>query len=50
MRHIADRINMDQQTDAGDDHQPHGGEPVEGEIDADIQRAGLDPGVVMFYP
>ena len=48
VRHVADGVNVDQKADAGDDHQHHGGQPVDREIDADVQRAGLDPGVVML--
>jgi hypothetical protein len=39
---------MDQEADAGDDHQHDGGQPVDGKIDADVQIAALDPGVIML--
>ncbi len=48
MGHVADGVNMDQRADAGDDHQHHGGEAVDREIDANVQRAGLNPGEVML--
>ena len=48
MRHVADGVNVDQRADAGDDHQHHGGQPVDGEIAADVERAALDPGEVVL--
>ncbi len=40
--HVADGVNMDQRADAGDHHQHDGGEPVDGEIDADVQRCRFE--------
>ncbi len=48
MRHVADRIYMDKRADAGDDQQHDGGEAVDGEIDADVEGAGLDPGEIVL--
>ena len=46
--HVADGVDMNQKADAGDDHQHDGGQPVNREIDTDVQSAGLDPGEVML--
>jgi hypothetical protein len=48
MIHVADRVDVDQKPDAGDHHQHDGGEAVHREIDADVQRAALNPGVVVL--
>ena len=34
VRHVADRVDVDQRADAGDDQQHDGGQPVDGEIDS----------------
>src|SRR5581483_1502381 len=48
VRHVADRIDVDQQSDSGYHHEHHGGQPVDGKINADVQIAALDPGEVVL--
>ena len=48
MLHVADRIDVNQQTYAGDDQQHDGREPVDDQVAADIERAALDPGEVVL--
>ncbi len=41
--HVADGINVDQKTDAGDDQQHDQRELVENEAEVDMEQAGVDP-------
>ena len=43
--HVAERIEMDQQADAGDDQDHHAGQRVDAKGHLDRQRRGFDPGV-----
>ena len=48
VRHVADGVNVDQQTHSGNHHQHYGGEPVDRKVDVDLQRTALNPGEVML--
>jgi hypothetical protein len=48
MRHVADRIYMDEGADAGDDQEHDGAEAVDGEIDTDVEGARLDPSEIVL--
>ena len=43
VRHVADRVDVDQKADAGDDQQHHGGESVDAKGHIDLQRPGRQP-------
>ena len=43
--HVPLGIDVDQKSDAGDHDQHHRGQLIDEEIDADVEGAGLDPGV-----
>ena len=46
MRHVADGVNVDEKTDAGDDQQHHQCELIEREGEVCMEGGGLDPGSV----
>ncbi len=50
MGHVADRINVDEPADAGDDHEHDDGELISLEVEARSERACGYPGEVLFYP
>jgi hypothetical protein len=41
--HVADRIDVDQETDAGDHQQHHFAEPVDQVADANLENSEIDP-------
>ena len=48
MIHVTDGVNVNQRSDAGDDHQHDGGKTVHRKIDADVQGSALNPGEVLL--
>src|SRR5581483_11266924 len=48
MRHVANRIDMDQQTNASNDEKHHGCEAIHEKIKADLQESALYPGKVVL--
>ncbi len=48
VRHVADRINMDQQADASHHHQHYSRQAIDREINSDFESAALNPGEVML--
>src|ERR1019366_6505046 len=46
--HVAGGVDVDERTDAGDDHEHDHRELVDGEIPADVEFAALNPGEVVF--
>ena len=44
MRHVADRVDVDEEADAGDDAEHDEGEVVDGEGEVDLEAGDGDPG------
>ncbi len=48
MGHVADRVNVDEEADAGDDGEHDHGEVVDGEGEVDLKAGDLEPGAEGF--
>ena len=48
MGHVADRVDVDEEADAGDDGEHDHGEVVDGEREVDLEAGDLEPGAERF--